>query len=106
MLLDRVYSKNHSFIHRLDTVWAHVLLRVICNFLYHREVLLRRIEMVHSDLVHSYVHYWRMRAMPVMVWEIWVIYRWCATLGATAGVLYDTTTILLLHFLCWLEDGR
>ena len=97
----------YSFIHGLNAVRTHVLPRVICDFLYNGKVLFRRVKMIYSDLIHSYVHYWRMRAMSVMIWNVWMIYRWCTTLGAAATtVTYEPAAVLFLHFLCWLEDGR
>jgi len=57
----------------LNVVRTHVLFIVISDFLYSDKVLFRSAKMIYSHLIGSYVHYWRMRPVSVMVGEVWMI---------------------------------
>ena len=56
--------------HGLYGVRTHVLLVLVCNFLYCWEVLFRRVEVVDCYLIHCDIHYWAMASMTVMPVEI------------------------------------
>ena len=92
-----------SFVgHRLYRVRTHVLLLIVCDFLYRREILLRRVEVVDCYLVHCDVHYGTMTSMPAVVsMEIGLAYLGRA--AASAAYSDDATAVFLLHLFARLE---
>ena len=70
-----------------------------------REVLLRRVEVIYSHLVHRDVHYWTVRPLPVVGREVRLASD--RNRAATAaGAAHDSSRVLFLDLLCWLEDRR
>ena len=97
-------SRTSLVCHRLYGVRTHVLLLIVCDFLYSWEVLLRRVKVVDRNLVHCDVHYRTMAAVIVVSMEVWLADLWSAT-AATANT-DDATAMFLFHLFTRLEYGR
>jgi len=94
------------FVHRLNWIWTHVFLLIICNLFNGREVFFSCIEMVNCDLVHCYVHDRTMTSMSSLTREVRLAYMWSTI--AHIGVINteSATWVFFLNFLRRLKYRR
>ena len=93
-----------SFVcHGLYGVRTHVLLVLVCDLLYGREVFLCRVEVVDCNLIHCDIHYRTVTSMCIMMAvEIGLPYVWHSAIALNA----EDAAMFLLHLFARLEYWR